>query len=152
MRPHGSSVSEDFSTHLPLGSCTSPRLIKFIKPSAAHGGRSAAANLAASPAQSFLLPPPPCYQCTLPSHYFPPLASPHACLPASLSSFSHPVLRNSVHMSGSMMTPAPFLGGPAQASEPEPGLWFSAHRRPFPCMVTSPPTPSSRQPDGWARE
>lgn len=31
MRPHGSSVSEDFSTHLPLGSCTSPRPHKIHK-------------------------------------------------------------------------------------------------------------------------
>lgn len=46
--------------------------------------------------------------------------------------FSQPALRNSVHMSRSMMIPAPFPGSPAQASEPEPGLWFSAHRRSFP--------------------
>lgn len=39
------------------------------------------------------------------------------------------------------MIPAPFPGGPAQASEPEPGLWFNAHRRSFPLHGHEPTYP-----------
>ena len=67
-----------------------------------------------------------------------------------LRAFSHP---EDAHMSRSRRIPAPFPGSPAQVSDPEPGLWFTAHRQSFPSArarahLLHPP----RQPEGRVRE